>query len=284
MKRLLDESTDELTRSLLAAGIEHRPPPGNKAQVIVAIGAGGALGLFSSNTFAWLGTTAGKVTAVGAAVGIAGAVFVAVPAARPSVEHARATAALRGSTSTSAPAPAPAPAPAVSSPAPSTASLAAPATGGLPSGRGTSATEPDSRLAQNGEPGGPSSNDPSTAARGDLPAASAERTSTRSTKARHAARNRSSKRKLTGSERAGVASSEAEHVAETEAAVAGSSTEKDRLDAEVRLIDEMHGAARRNDRDALARAVQTYRETFPDGQLKAEAAEFAARLDGSDAP
>ena len=54
MKRLVDETTDDLTRSLLAAGIEHRPPPGNKAHVIVALGAGGAFGLFSANAFAWL--------------------------------------------------------------------------------------------------------------------------------------------------------------------------------------------------------------------------------------
>ena len=64
MKRLVDETTDELARSLLEAGIEHRPPPGNKAQVIVALGAGGALSMLSSNAFAWLSTTAGKVTAV----------------------------------------------------------------------------------------------------------------------------------------------------------------------------------------------------------------------------
>src|SRR5690348_5568321 len=87
MKRLVDETTDELARSLLQAGIEHRPPPGNKAQLIVALGAGGALSMLSSNAFAWLSTTAGKVTAVGVAVGVAGAVWVAAPPAgeaRPS--------------------------------------------------------------------------------------------------------------------------------------------------------------------------------------------------------
>src|SRR5262245_16832015 len=83
MKRLLDESTDELTRSLLQAGVDHRPAPDNKRQLLVALGAGSALGLFSSNAFAWLGTTAGKVTAAGVAVGVAGAVLVAGPMLRP---------------------------------------------------------------------------------------------------------------------------------------------------------------------------------------------------------
>jgi hypothetical protein len=56
------------------------------------------------------------------------------------------------------------------------------------------------------------------------------------------------------------------------------------LDTEVRLVDDMHGAARRNDREALARYVEVYRESFPEGQLKKEVAEFAARLERSGAP
>jgi hypothetical protein len=54
------------------------------------------------------------------------------------------------------------------------------------------------------------------------------------------------------------------------------------LDSEVRLVDDMHGAARRNDREALGRFVDRYRTTFPDGQLKKEVAEFAARLERAD--
>jgi hypothetical protein len=53
------------------------------------------------------------------------------------------------------------------------------------------------------------------------------------------------------------------------------------LDAEVRLVDDMHSAVRRNDDEALARFVERYRLTFPDGQLKKEVAEFAARLSPS---
>jgi hypothetical protein len=34
MKKLVDETTDDLARSLLIAGIEHRPPTGNKAQLL----------------------------------------------------------------------------------------------------------------------------------------------------------------------------------------------------------------------------------------------------------
>jgi hypothetical protein len=56
------------------------------------------------------------------------------------------------------------------------------------------------------------------------------------------------------------------------------------LDAEVRLVDDMHWAARRNDRDALARFVATYHASFPDGQLQEEVAAFAARLARPTAP
>jgi hypothetical protein len=51
------------------------------------------------------------------------------------------------------------------------------------------------------------------------------------------------------------------------------------LDSEVKLVDDMHWAARRNDREALGRFLETYRVSFPDGQLKREVAEFAARLE-----
>src|SRR5688572_13637568 len=79
MKKLLDETTDELTRSLLAAGVMHRPPPGNKAKLLVALGAGGSVGLLSSKAFAWFSTGAGKMTVLGVAMGVAGAAYVVSP-------------------------------------------------------------------------------------------------------------------------------------------------------------------------------------------------------------
>jgi hypothetical protein len=274
MKRLVDESTDELTRSLLAAGIEHRPPPGNKAQVIVAIGAGGALGLFSSNAFAWLGTAAGKVTAVGAAVGIAGAVFVAVPVLRGNGgEGARSSAALRGAASSARAVPTSEGSESASRSLSAT-SVPAPATSEQGAGAGRSAS---SNGALGNEDLGSEELGAGAAEQG-VQGARAERKSARSREKRHVARgSRPSKRKAVASERAESGES-APSVASSTGAVAGASTEKDRLDAEVRLIDDMHWAARRNDREALARSVQMYRESFPDGQLKAEAAEFAARL------
>jgi hypothetical protein len=60
-----------------------------------------------------------------------------------------------------------------------------------------------------------------------------------------------------------------------------SGDERAQLDAEVRLVDDMHWAARRNDREALGRYLAQYRSSFPEGQLKKEVAEFAARLERS---
>jgi hypothetical protein len=45
------------------------------------------------------------------------------------------------------------------------------------------------------------------------------------------------------------------------------------------LVDEMHSAARRNDREALGRVVDRYRASFPEGQLKREVAELAAQFE-----
>jgi hypothetical protein len=51
------------------------------------------------------------------------------------------------------------------------------------------------------------------------------------------------------------------------------------LNSEVRLVDDMHWAARRNDREALGRFLEAYRLQFPNGQLEKEVSEFAARLE-----
>ena len=276
MKRLVDETTDELTRSLLSAGIEHRPPPGNKAQVIAALGAGGAVGLFSSNAFAWLSTTAGKVTAVGVAVGVAGAVWVAAPASKPassaSASNAHVTAPLRASNEAPSP--------------------------GLNAASENDAK--DARLGNDGdEPRGGEPNVPAVAGSavaepgvgettGDGSALSVAAADERASSPARRERTRRAKRG-SATQRA-VASQPSERqrdgrqlaVPETPpmgAALAQSSDEQAQLDAEVRLVDDMHWAARRNDRDALGRYLAQYESSFPDGQLKKEVAEFAARLE-----
>ncbi|HTV23740.1 MAG TPA: hypothetical protein VMG12_33850 [Polyangiaceae bacterium] len=253
MKRLVDETTDELTRSLLSAGIEHRPPPGNKAQVIVALGAGGAVGLFSSNAFAWLSTTAGKATLVSVtAVSVAvGAVWVAAPAERQasstSPSNGNVTAQLRASNEA----------------APSLPEAASPQAAGSgavspPSAEAASvvATTVDDARADEGRP-----------------KASARRERARRLAAKRAAAREAAK------EAAAEASSEASPAAQ---APDEPSAEQAALDTEVRLVDDMHWAARRNDHAALGRFLEQYRSAFPDGQLKKEVAEFAARLERPD--
>jgi hypothetical protein len=49
------------------------------------------------------------------------------------------------------------------------------------------------------------------------------------------------------------------------------------LESEIQLVDAMRGAAQRNDAHALRGLVASYRDTFPDGQLRAEVAELALR-------
>jgi hypothetical protein len=298
MKRLLDESTDELTRSLLVAGIEHRPPPGNKARVMMAIGAGSTLGLFSSNAFAWLGTTAGKVTAVGVAVGVAGAVFIAAPSVSqllPSQGHPSRAA----SGQESGPRVAMGPSQLGASPSRRAEGFAP--VGG-PDSVGTSVPAGDSLAADEASVTTPStsvSSLPSEPVLGEHTfkeptssgVASSGKTVTKKLSAwrerRLAARKRAALSKP--SEHARV-----EPVAEAVSGVVAHAAvapqpervdllaSKDDLDSEVRLVDDMHWAARHNDRDALSRFLERYRETFPDGQLKKEVAEFAARLERSD--
>jgi hypothetical protein len=75
MKRLLEESTDELERELLEAGAEHRPPAGNQAKLLVALGVGGALGFLGSKASTWLWTTAGKLTLLSVALCTVGTIY-----------------------------------------------------------------------------------------------------------------------------------------------------------------------------------------------------------------
>lgn len=71
MKRLLDDPTDEVTRLLIRAGVDHQPPRAAKARLVATLGMGSAVGLLSSKVFAWLSTGAGKATLGMAAVSVA---------------------------------------------------------------------------------------------------------------------------------------------------------------------------------------------------------------------
>lgn len=289
MKRLVDETTDELARSLLQAGIEHRPPPGNKAQLIVALGAGGALSMLSSNAFAWLSTTAGKVTAVGVAVGVAGAVWVAAPpsgearssgsVSNRSVSNRSVSSAAAASTSDST--------------ATTAAELRASDATTAPGERGVdSADRATASAASPGveAPGSARTTRGIDAAPLDAAAADAvadNERQPRSWRGERGARKLAGRKGLAKQKVVASKQSELRRDGPLSAVVTppaggafdGASTERDALDAEVRLVDEMHSAARRNDRDALGRSLDHYRAAFPDGQLKREVAEFAARLE-----
>jgi hypothetical protein len=293
MKRLVDESTDELTRSLLVAGIEHRPAPGNKAQVLVALGAGSAVGLFGSNAFAWLGTTAGKVTAAGVAVGVAGALLVVAPqleqggGPQAAVHSGAAVGQARPASEAARPARQPTPAGSLgSTPEPHAAHVIAPVSEG-------------EALLEASE-GSASGVTASSAAAASVASAS-DKAATKKLSSwrerRLAARRKAVLSRAAVARAASSAPSAASPAAAStpdgEAAVASASgpaaggldlpgAEKPDLDSEVRLVDDMHGAARRNDREALGRFLARYRETFADGQLKKEVAEFATRLEQSD--
>jgi hypothetical protein len=295
MKRLVDESTDELTRSLLVAGIEHRPGPGSKARVLVALGAGGALGLFSSNAFAWLGTTAGKLTAAGVAVGVAGAVFIAAPrlvrdepartAQSSGVAIARQDSKFQDPPLEGSP---PAQVPAGGSLAEE--AVAAPASGSASSDLGSHVV-------------GSSTSEGAASATGKTATKKLSLWRERRMAARRRAQHREAEREEPAelaaakpapalstppadelASRGGVEQSMADPPAVEPLQKVELLQKNADLDSEVKLVDEMHWAARHNDREALERFVERYRETFPDGQLKKEVAQFAARLERSEPP
>lgn len=92
MKRLLDEPGDEVTRLLIEAGVEHQPPRDGKVRLMTALGVGSALGLASSEVWAWFGTGTGKVVATVAFVGAAaGGAYVATADERPRATLAQGT-------------------------------------------------------------------------------------------------------------------------------------------------------------------------------------------------
>ena len=303
MKRLVDESTDELTRSLLAAGIEHRPAPGNKAHVIVALGAGSAIGLFGSNAFAWLGTTAGKVTAAGVTVGIAGALFVVAPQLERRVDpHAAVhSGAGAGQAQLALEAALPAqqapPAGSMADPraARATASMSEGAALLEPASEGSASAAAASAAAASADTASAD-----TASSAGIMASASDKAATRRLSSwrerRLAARRKAVLSRVAVARPASSAPSAASQhepaAASTPASAASPGlaaggvdlfgAEKPDLDSEVRLVDDMHWAARRNDREALGRFLARYRETFADGQLKKEVAEFATRLEQSD--
>ncbi len=310
MKKLLDETSDGLTRALLVAGLEHRPPAGNKAQVIVALGAGGALGLFSSNALAWLGTTSGKLTVFGAAVGMAGAVYATVlPGSEASGPVASGSSAQRS---------------------PVTAGVALERAGNAPLAAGAGRVEVspagaverppvafEGRGSANVEP----ASDRDDVRAGDVRAGDVRAEDVRAEDVRaedvespvRGARNERRLAKIVapklseprrngplsavlappavGAIPAGALAARAPEAdarqgglvqaiaVDPAAAVGPPGATNPSLDAEVKLVDDMHWAVRRNDRQALGRFLETYRVSFPDGQLKKEVAEFAVRLE-----
>lgn len=304
MKRLVDESTDELTRSLLVAGIEHRPPPGNRRRVMLALGAGGAFGLFSSNAFAWLGTTAGKVTAASVVVGIAGAALVTVPLVQrntasqmqenPASPSSEVRATLDGSHAAQ-PQPPGEPSAAEGS-APQGVAAAGPASSDIgehaPPALGQEPAVPSDTVTPSPTPSlqeGVRVADSGGQKAHESQGTTARAASAGPAKARSRARKSGGRKNASSSQArngevtlapntsAGSSSGAAAGAGSVNRSAAGHPN----LDAEVRLVDDMHAAVRRNDDEALARFVERYRLTFPDGQLKKEVTEFAARLSPS---
>jgi hypothetical protein len=264
MKKLLDESTDELTCSLLRAGAEHRPSPAAKAQLILALGAGGALGLFSSNAFAWLGTSAGKLTVLSMTLTVVGAVYVGTSYVGTSyVSTSASSSELPGPNSNVA----------AFEDVPSAAPAGQAARSG---GRPETPAGGELQVAQLQAAG--AELQPAAAATGVSGAALAQplqlpADGVRSEDAPIGAASGSGKlASRSGARRPRRASAAAASPAEEVVARA-------RLDAEVKLVDQMRSAAQHDDRAALTRLVQVYEAGFPEGELRQEVAQFAVRLE-----
>ena len=293
MKKLLDETTDDLTRALLVAGVEHRPPVGNKAQLIVALGAGSAVGLFSTKAFAWLSTSAGKVTLLGVALGVSGAVYAVVPlldvsdtspqasaVSAPAEDDRTEDAVLqdvveRRAQLSPAPAASQAALPQAALPQAALPQAALPepaaAPGELADGEGLTPADaieplPVGSFAVTDRSGASS------------PAAKPQK-KTKATSKLAVSRARDKRSGPLPAVEAPPAVGALADLSATEPQPSAEVGDRSRLDAEVRLVDDMHWAARGNDREALGRFVETYRLQFPDGQLKEEVAKFAARLE-----
>lgn len=266
MKKLLEETTDELTRALLVAGSSHRPPPGNKAKLLVSLGVGTSVGLLSSKAFAWLSTSAGKASVI-SVVGLAGALYVAAPLfSSPQQEPPRATPDNEQPVATEV-------APAVSAPQDAPRTVFMPL---APAARG----EPASVVPGSDSVAAPAA---TRVPRARMPAteANVEQPARRSARAKRTREQEALP--VQGSVQGSAAQLPPEAPPEASAPVAAVAVDRSRLEAEVQLVDDMHWAARRNDREALGRFVASYRLQFPDGQLRQEVAEFAERLERPDA-
>jgi len=281
MKKLLDETTDDLTRALLEAGRSHRPPPGNQARVLLAMGAGAGVGLFSSKAFAWLSTSAGKLTLLGVTLGIAGAVVVALPPG---------DAVSRDAVPSEARGPLAAVDPAVVAPQVATGAAAQP----------NEAQPLEQPLAQNSitvpapvagasselrVSSATSSRDTTSvsARREHAPASSVWQRRTSAARKRPATRRDDVSQPLVtqadGPLPAASASPPAvgAPVADPAGAVEAPEERVSGLESEIQLVDAMRGAAQRNDTSALRRLVASYRGAFPAGQLRQEVSELALR-------
>jgi hypothetical protein len=260
MKKLLDETTDDLTRSLLEAGRSHRPPATSQTKLLVALGVGSSVGLLSSKAFAWLGTSTGKLTVLGVGVlgvGVAGALYgAASPSGVPSAPSGREQVAALS------PAASPAAAPQVAAPPFVPAHVA-----DAPSNPGR---DPVAGLPAVNE--GP-------ARRANAPVASESPHRTARVRKGSAVRRDDVRQPLAAQREA---EDNAPHAAldAVGAGPAGAEVAQPRapgLESELQLVDAMRGAAQRNDTQALRGLVESYRGSFPHGQLRAEVAELALR-------
>lgn len=284
MKKLLDDAaTDELTRALLKAGAAHRPPPGSKAKLLVALGASSAVGLFSSKAFAWLWTTAGKVTLVGVAVGVSGALYLAAPAG-PRDEAGTSGRASRGAGSMQAE---------LDTPLPSGAGVSSLA-GAPPVAVDDALTAPERAAPVASERSAPElvvSEPPLEPAPLDREQRAEKQRPPKAKRASKTARTKAGKptpepapstKEPVAEAAAGAAVVDAPAIGAlaegpaTEAQQAEvAAAERSRLEAEVQLVDDMRRAARRQDYEALGHFVESYRQRFPDGQLRQEVADLA---------
>lgn len=266
MKKLLDETADELTRALLEAGRSHRPPAANQAKLLGALGVGAGVGLFSSKASAWLGTSAGKLTLLGVSAGLAGSVWAALPSAAPARVEAR------------------------WSPVAASATPASPhALTALPPIEPNSVV-PAPVAAAPSDPGGSSLAGSSLsnavpARHAYAPVASEWRRRAAGERKRTATRRDDAAPRLEASSEAPLSAAPAASPAvATASASAGSPAQADAaevrvsgLESEIQLVDAIRGAAQRNDTSALRRLVENYRGTFPEGQLRQEVSELALR-------
>lgn len=263
MKKLLDENTDELTRALLEAGRAHRPPATNQAKLLLALGVGSSVGLLSSKAFAWLGTTSGKLTVLGVGVvGVAGALYAGSPdsADVPAERVARSEAQLS-------------PAPAAQAGAPAAALPPAELSKFVPA----HVADAPSRPGRDPVAGLPAVNE-GPARRENAPAASESPHRTARVRKGSAVRRDDVRERRAARQAAAQVGSPSQPVAALPQADAPAAQPRaPGLESELQLVDAMRGAAQRNDTRALRGLLESYRGSFPEGQLRAEVAELALR-------